>query len=401
MLRSLDSGVSGLQSQQTMLDVVSNNIANVNTAGYKANSVDFEDTLSQVLGNASGPGAGLGGTNPAQVGLGVRVAAIDTNFAEGADQSTGVGSNMMVNGAGFFIVDHGGQTAYTRAGDFTLDSAGDLVAPDGSTVQGWGATNGVVDTGAGLHGLHIPLGSMAGARPTTTVTMDGNLPADAAAGTTFTSQATTFDASGRQRDIALTYSFQGVGPTGSSSWSVTGSEDGGAASAPVTVTFDATGTLTGPAPALTIGGAAIDMTALTGYAGTNSLSVKSQNGSAAGTLSSFTISQDGTVEGSYSNGDKQAIGQIALAAFSNPSGLAKSGDSLFTATTNSGTPQVGAPGSGGGQGTITAGYVEGSNVDLAQEFTNLIVAQRAFQASANVITTSNAVLQELVNLKTN
>lgn len=397
MLRSLDSGVSGLQAQQTMLDVVSNNIANVNTTGFKASSVDFEDTLSQVLSSATGPNGSLGGTNPAQVGLGVKVASIDTSQTEGSAEVTGQGTNMMINGTGYFVVDNGGQTSYTRAGDFTLDSKGDLVAPDGSLVQGWNATGGVVNTGGALSTLNIPVGQMAPATPTTTVTMTGNLPSDATTGQVVTSQATVYDASGASHTITLTYTYQGV-ESGDPTWSVTGSEDGGSAGAPTTVQFDDTGALVGT-PALTVGGVAIDMSSLTGYAGTTSVNVQSQNGQPAGTLQSFTIGQDGVIEGTYSNGVQQAIGQVAIAQFANPSGLAQNGDSLYSATANSGLAQVGQPGSGG-LGTITAGSVEGSNVDLSQEFTNLIVAERAFQASARVITTSDDVLQSLLSLQT-
>ncbi|HEU0256434.1 MAG TPA: flagellar hook protein FlgE [Microbacteriaceae bacterium] len=404
MLRSLDSGVSGLQAQQTMLDVVANNIANVNTTGYKATSVEFEDTLSQVLHNASGPNANNGGTNPAQVGLGVEVAGIATDFTGGATQTTGQGTNMMINGNGFFIVNNGGQTAYTRAGAFTLDGAGDLVAPDGSLVQGWSANGtGQVQRGAAPGTLHIPLGSMVPATATTSITMSGNLPEDATTTptpTTLTSQAQVYDSAGKPHSITLTYTFGGVDGSNNATWNVAATDETGASLGTGTVVFGSDGSLTSGGTMSLSDGITVDMSKLTGYAGTTSVNVADQNGNAAGTLQSFTIGTDGTIEGAFSNGAKQAIGQVAIATFSNPSGLEKLGDSLFSSTANSGLAQVGAPGSGG-SGTISADAVEGSNVDLGREFTNLIVAQRAFQASARVITTSDDVLQELVNLKTN
>lgn len=392
MLRSLDSGVSGLQAQQTMLDVVSNNIANVNTTGYKANSVEFEDTLSQMLGEASAPTADSGGTDPAEVGLGVRVASIDTNFTEGAATTTGVDTNLMINGDGFFVVNVGGQTQYTRAGDFTLNGNGNLVSPDGAIVQGWSATNGVVDTGATPGDLTLPTSAISPAVATTQATVTGNLPEDAAAGTAVSSEIPVYDASGAQTELSLTFTADGTG-----GWTVAATGPAGS-----TGTDDLTfsdGAITG-GQTMTVGGITVDLSAVTGFAGTSSANLASQNGSAAGTLQSFTIGQDGTIEGSFSNGTTEAIGRVALANFSNPSGLENVGNSNYVTTANSGVAEIGTAGAGS-LGTISSGELEGSNVDLSQEFTNLIVAQRAFQASARVITTSDDVLQELISLKQN
>jgi flagellar hook protein FlgE len=392
MLRSLDSGVSGLQAQQTMLDVVSNNIANVNTTGYKANSVEFEDTLSQMLGQASAPGTNTGGTDPAEVGLGVRVASVDTNFTEGAAENTGVDTNMMINGDGFFVVNVGGQTEYTRAGDFTLDGSGNLVSPDGAIAQGWGATNGVVNTGTTPGNLALPMSAMSPAVTSTAATVTGNLPSDAAAGTAVNSEIPVYDASGNESDLSLTFTADGTG-----GWAVAATGPGGATGTD-TMTF-ANGAITG-GQTMTVGGITVDLSQVSGFAGTTSANLSGQNGSAAGTLQSFTVGQDGTIEGSFSNGTKEAIGRIALANFSNPSGLENVGNSNYVSTSNSGVAELGTAGEGS-LGTISSGELEGSNVDLSQEFTNLIVAQRAFQASARVITTSDDVLQELISLKQN
>src|SRR6185437_8280574 len=148
MLRSLFSGISGLRAHQQMMDVTGNNIANVNTAGYKSSQSIFEDTLSQMMKSAGAPQAGNGGTNPAQVGLGVRSAGISTNFSQGATQATGKTTDLMINGDGFFVVRNGAENLYTRAGSFSFDANGSLVNPDGMTVQGWNATNGVINTNA-------------------------------------------------------------------------------------------------------------------------------------------------------------------------------------------------------------------------------------------------------------
>lgn len=390
MLRSLDSGVSGLQAQQTMLDVVGNNIANVNTTGYKSSSVEFEDTLSQMLGTASAPQGNQGGTSPAEVGLGVRVAATATDFTEGAAQTTGVGTNLMINGGGFFIVNAGGQTEYTRSGAFTADGAGNLVTPDGAIVQGWGAVSGVVNSSAPVSNIKLSMSGLSAAQATSSAVMSGNLSNDAAVGTTLSSQVGVFDAAGAQRNLTVTFTRTATG------WDASASDASGA-TATGSLAFS-NGAITS-GQTLSVGGVTVDMTALTGFAGSGGVNFASQNGTGAGSLQSFTLDADGTIEGSFSNGQKQAIGRVALANFTNPGALQKAGNSNFTATPNSGLAQIGVAGSGS-LGALTSGELEGSNVDLSREFTNLIVAQRAFQASARIITTSDDVLQELISLKT-
>src|SRR6476660_6179336 len=179
MLRSLFSAISGLQAHQTKMDVVGNNIANVNTVGFKSSTTVFEDTLSQVLRNGSAPSATQAGTNPAQVGLGVRVAAITTNFSQGSAQATGRASDFMINGDGFFVTKSGNQQTYTRAGSFDFDASGRLATPDGNILQGWMATNGTVDTNGPLTDLSIPFGQTLPPVATTNSQVKGNLSADA------------------------------------------------------------------------------------------------------------------------------------------------------------------------------------------------------------------------------
>lgn len=282
MLRSLFSAISGLRANQTMLDVTGNNIANANTVGFKSSNVVFQDTLSQMLTAAGAPAGVNGGTNPIQVGLGVQVGGITTNFNQGSAQVTGRATNLMISGDGFFVVSRGGEDMYTRAGAFNFDSSGKLVTVDGDVVQGYAAA------------------------------ADG-----------------TITATGAPTNIEIP-----------------------------------------------------DMV----------------NESATNPMRSYNIGSDGIVTGIYADGTKKPLFQIAIANFANPEGLEKVGDTSFRESTNSGTVQLGAPGTGR-RGDLIGGSLEMSNVDLAQEFTNLIIAQRGFQATSRVITTSDQVLEELVNIK--
>lgn len=388
MLRSLYSGISGLRSHQTMLDVTANNIANVNTVAFKASATQFEDTLSQLTKGASSPQATVGGTNPAQIGLGVKVAGISTNFAQGSTQSTGRALDVMISGDGFFVTSSGGQTAYTRAGALDFDQQGRLVTPDGALVQGWTAVDGVIDSGGPVGNVTLPRNAVSPAIATTTAQVGGNLPADATVTppTVLTRDTTVYDASGNATQLSLTFTKTAGG------WDVSNGADT-ASLAYIDGKLDTTG-----ATSLTTAGITFDLSATTSYAGLTTASVTNQNGRDAGTLQTFTLSPDGTLVGSFSNGASQAIGQIALATFVNPSGLQKAGSSSYTSTFNSGTALLGIAGQSG-MGSLSSGALEMSNVDLSQEFTNLIVAQRGFQANARIITTSDDVLQELTNLK--
>ncbi len=389
MLRSLYSGISGLRSHQTMLDVTGNNIANVNTTAFKSSATQFQDTLSQLTQGAGGPQEQIGGTNPAQVGLGVRVAGISTNFSQGSAQSTGRATDMMISGDGFFVTKTGAQTLYTRAGSFDFDGAGRLVSPDGAIVQGYTAVNGVVSDGGPTSDVTLPLGVVAPAATTTSATGSGNHPSDAAVDTALVRDVQVYDNTGTARTVSLKYTKTNGG------WDVAGTDPNGPPGA-ASLTF--VGGKQTSAGTMTIGGITVDMSKLTGFAGLTTVAVSNQDGRAAGTLKSYTLSKDGTLVGSFSNGASQAIGRVVLATFSNPGGLEKAGSSGYKSTFNSGNATIGTPGSGS-LGSLQAGALEMSNVDLSQEFTNLIVAQRGFQANARIITTSDEVLQELTNLK--
>jgi len=391
MLRSLFAGISGLRSHQTMLDVTGNNIANVNTTGFKSSQVQFQDTLSQVLTNAGGAQDGVGGTNPAQVGLGVRIAGVTTTFTQGAAQTTGRSTDMMVQGDGFFVVRKGAETFYTRAGSFDFDATGQMVLPgDGALVQGWAAVDGVIDTDSELTDLRVPAGTTMAAVASTEATFEGNLDAAAADATAKTLTMKLYDAVGTERTLVLTFTKSATG------WGVAAT-DGTDTLGSQAVTFDADGKIASPT-SLQVGGVDVDLSTMTGFAGLDTAKATSQDGQAAGTLLSFALGADGTITGAFSNGLKEVVGRIALGAFTNPAGLEKAGGSLYRTSVNSGEPQVGTAGTGG-RGSLAGGALEMSNVDLSSEFTNLIVAQRGFQANSRIITTSDEVLNELVNLK--
>ena len=416
MLRSMFSAISGLKAHQTKLDVAGNNIANVNTVGFKSSTTVFEDTLSQVLRNGSAPNGGTAGTNPAQVGLGVKVAGITTNFSQGSTQSTSRSTDFMISGDGFFVTQAGNEQLFTRAGSFDFDGQGRLVTSDGSILQGWTATDGVVDTNGSIGDLSVPYGQVMPPQASKSGGFTGNLTSGAATGDAVESQITMFDALGNAHQITATFTKTAT----ANAWSLTLKDENGANLTPDTDTatagiqgpvldFDAaTGQLAAAdrtltfAPSAAMAGSwpgtlSLDLSTISQFGAKSSLKPTTTDGYAMGTLQSFSLSSDGTIVGVYSNSLRQDIGKLALATFSNPGGLEKSGNSSYRVGNNSGVAVIGAAGTGGA-GTLTAGALEMSNVDLASEFTDLIIAQRGFQANSRVITTSDEVLQSLVQL---
>jgi flagellar hook protein FlgE len=371
-----------------MLDVTGNNIANVNTTAFKASATQFQDTLSQMTQGAGAGSQLAGGTNAAQIGLGVRVAGISTNFSQGSAQATGKSTDMMISGDGFFAVQVGDETLYSRAGAFNFDSTGRLVTPDGGLVQGWTASGGVVPVGGPVSGIVLPQNSVAAAIATTTSTVTGNLPADAAVGDVLTRDQEIYDSVGATRTLSMSFTRTAAG------WDVVGSD--GASTGTTSLVY--TGGALTSGGSMSVGAVTVDLTSTTGYAKLVTVAGTAQNGRSSGTLQSYSMGPDGTLVGSYSNGTTEAIARIALATFTNPGGLEKAGSSDFRTSVNSGVATLGIAGTGS-LGTILSGSLEMSNVDLSQEFTNLIVAQRGFQANARIITTSDEVLQELTNLK--
>jgi flagellar hook protein FlgE len=417
MMKALFAAIAGLQNHITYMDVVGNNIANVNTQGFKASRVTFQDMLTQTISGASAPTENRGGTNPQQVGLGMKIGGVDVMHTQGSLQATGRTTDFAIQGSGFFIVRDGARSFYTRDGAFDVAVTGELVNPtNGFKVQGWQAdTNGLVDIDSPLGSIIIPLGQSIASQETTQVTLQGNLNSNAAVGDSFSTTIDVYDSLGAPHPVTLTYTATAT----TNEWDVTATSadtavgaltvDTGAGG--TTVTFDTTGRRLTP-PLGTPMSIAVDMAAASGandftmevnhdsitqFAGPGTVAPTFNNGFSAGSLVSFSVGPGGDITGIFSNGTTRPLGQIAMAQFTNPAGLQKSGSNLFEATSNSGVPSIGTPGTAG-RGSIGAGVLEGSNTDLAREFTNVVIAQRGFQASSRIISTADQMLEGLVNL---
>ena len=415
MMRALFAGVSGLRNHQTRMDVIGNNIANVNTIGFKSSRVTFKEAFAQLLEGATRPTSNLGGTNPMQVGTGMNVGSIDQLFTQGSLETTGQPLDLAVQGDAMFMLNNGQRIVYTRAGNFQLDADGRLIAPgSGFVVQGVNAdvygnfttTNAVTD-------VQIRLNDKAPAQATDLITLVGNLDANAEVGDTHNMGITVYDSSGSPHQLQLT--FTNTGP-GQWTWAAD------CATAPVTpagtgtATFNADGSLAtftypGGGGALTLtptAGAPFDIAinpgsinginGLAGFANPSNAVVNSQNGYQAGDLLNISVDNKGVITGFFSNGATRNLAQIALATFNNPGGLLRSGDSVYEESPNSGQGVIGFAG-GTSRSTLTTGALEGSNVDISEEFTAMIIAQRGFQANARVITTADEMLNELVNMR--
>jgi flagellar hook protein FlgE len=410
MLRAMYSGVSGLRAHEQMLDVIGNNIANVNTVGYKSSSTEFADVLSQTIQGAGPPQALVGGTNATQVGLGVRVAGIATDFSQGADQQTGRSTDMAVEGNGFFVAHVGGEQMYTRNGSLTFDASGQLVNSDGAVIQGWMAdASHNINSNGPTGSLVVPAGQLIPPVASTSVVIGGNLPTSpplTGGKAVLDSTINVYDAQGTATPVTFEFTFTPGAGGAAGSWAAQAKDATGAAiGSSQSLTFDGSGNLTAPTNyAITLGSQNIAINfaspgqALVNFGGVASMSAVSQDGSATGTLQSITVSKGGVVSGVFSNGSSEVLGQIALASFTNPSGLIKAGGSLYQSTSNSGQAQLGAPNTGG-RGTISSGVLEGSNVDLAQAFSDLVVAQRGFEANSKIISTSDQMLASLIAMK--
>ncbi|MGE5632247.1 MAG: flagellar hook protein FlgE [Caulobacteraceae bacterium] len=472
MMRSMFSGVSGLRAHQLKMDVIGNNIANVNTVGYKSQRATFQEVFNQTLRGAGSPQAGKGGTNPQQVGLGISLSSIDTFHIRGAVQRTDNLTDLAINGDGFFMLSNsadGLSRSYTRAGNFSLDDDGNLVAANGYKVLGY-----MVDPDTGvlksqLEGLKISKAEMVAAKATTKAGFEGNLDNqikkmtaaisfvenDAASdqddavalpdGSKFwETTSTVYDSLGGKHTLKFTF-VRGVAADGSltgatdSQWGVliydqdqkkyyrkdaTAGTMGIATSTTAQTaanagdflfhldyntdgTLNTAGTTTnGGVVKLAIPGingsqnfpVTVDFSQITQFANESNAAITSSDGYPQGSLDTFSIGPTGEISGIFTNGMSKIIGQVALAVFKNPAGLEKTAENMYQVTPNSGDPIVGLPGSSG-LGSINEGTLEMSNVDISNEFAEMISTQRGFQANSRIITTSDEMLQELVNLK--
>jgi len=425
---ALFTGVTGLKAQQRKLDVVANNIANVNTTGYRGARVLFQDLFSQTLRGGSAPLGGFGGANPQQVGLGVQLASIDVDHGQGSLVTTGVPTDLAIQGNGFFVLNNGQGNIYTRDGSFLLNANGLLIDPGtGLRVQGYLADeNGVITDTGSPEDISIPLGGIGIVQTTTAGTMIGNLnptiDSSVTLPKTVTRSVTVFDSLGTERSVTLTFVKS---QTNDNEWTVTAGINGNTNNVNIdgalggqTVTFDSTGALTTPAdgafdinvPAALLNSNntapeamnfTLDFSQVTQLANgslvESDISLQNQNGFGLGSLESVNIGTNGDINGVFSNGLTRTIARVALATFANVGGLERAGNNSFRETPASGAAQVGVP-STGGRGSAVGGVLESSNVDLGAQFSELIITQRGFQANARTITAADTLLQETVNL---
>jgi flagellar hook protein FlgE len=463
MMRSLYSGVSGLQNHQTKLDVIGNNVANVNTIGFKKNRVNFQDMLYQSSQGATRPTDDLGGINPKQVGLGMTVATIDTIHTQGSMQTTGNKSDVAIQGDGFFVMKQGDNLFYTRAGAFNIDAEGVLVNPaNGMRVQGWAAEQvdgeSVINATGDVGDLTIPMYGKEPAKATSRVEMMCNLnkntaiiPEGAAQSVinenTWVVDKTIYDSFGNTHQMRIEYTRE---PDTVNTWrgrvfinpeegnenptaltvGLNGAQGGGTeflvsfdnlgalaavtdidgnvineGELNVTVGFDVPESNLDEAGApqrqlfdIVVGTVGSFENSTTQSAQSSSNKSFRQDGYAMGYLTSFNIDANGIINGVYTNGTSKALGQLAMATFTNPGGLEKSGETNFVQSTNSGEALI-DPANIAGKGKIGAGMLEMSNVDLSAEFVDMIVAQRGFQANSKGIQTADTLLQEVLQLK--
>lgn len=433
MLQALLAGVASVKAQQTRMNVIGNNLANVNTTAYKGARVTFQDMMAQTIRGAARPTDGLGGTNPKQYGLGVLVGATDVNNEQGSLSATNRPSDLAIQGNGYFMIPSGDSVAYTRDGAFDLDANGDLVQTStGSRLLGWTADAlGTINSATPItasSSLNIPIGRLNAVQATSQASLKGNLNSSAAPTDTYSAQIRMYDSLGGSHDITVEFSGHSVdlsadltAPAGAgSSWDwkayegdpLTGtligsSSDAGNAklyfngqgNAIDTIVSGSFNKLTIPA---TNGTQAVpvnlDFSEIGQLKTDSQVSGSGQNGFPPGSLEGYSIGSDGVVTGLFTNGLTRPLGQVALSNFPNPNGLSRIGNNMWRATDNSGTAVVGTA-STGGRGAINSGFLEASNVDISNEFTDLIVTQRGFQANTKIISTVDEMLQDLINMK--
>jgi len=414
MFTSFSTALSALSATSTAIDVVGNNLANMNTDGFKASTVSFHDLVAQSLG------AGLGET---QVGFGVGAPVTLTEFTQGSIQTTNGPLDAAISGDGFFIVSApNGAVEYTRGGNFQTDQNGDLMTATGEYLQGWMAgPDGTLDTNGPVGNITVPTGTLKAPTASTQFSLNMNLDADATAGpppTTYSTSLQVYDSLGTPHTLTVTFTATATPGQWNYSVSVPDS-DLTAPFTPVTGTlqFDSSGQLTSPAagtamPTVAITGladGAADMNLtwnmfngstgeITQFAQASAVSSLSQDGSAAAQLTSVGIANGGMIVAQYSDGQQEVVGQLAMATVRNPDSLIAVGNNCYQLSALSALPAVGTPGTGG-RGQVEGGAVESSTVDMATEFTNLIVYQRAYEASAKVITTVDQLSQDTINLK--
>jgi len=406
-MSSFSIPLTGLEASSTALNTIANNLSNMNTTAFKSQDVSFSDLFYQQIGST-------GSGNPLEVGSGTQVGATSTDFTEGSIDSTGSASDVALDGNGFFVLQNGGGNLYTRDGSFTLSPTGALLSQAGLPVMGYPVVNGVVNTNAPLTAIQIPVGQVQQPAASANFSMTANLDASAAVGTTVPAQITLYDSLGVSYDATVNFTN-----TGANTWDYSISLPAGAATGGTnltgTLTFDSNGTLTSPAANVTgisftglaDGASTMNLNwslygsnnqpTLTQFAAASDVSSTNQDGYASGEYQGFTIDSNGAISAQFSNGETSQVGELALANVTNPEGLQILGGNNYETTLASGSASVGVAGSGG-LGTIQDEALEQSNVDISAQFSDLIIAQQAYEASSKAVTTFDTVSQDTINM---
>ena len=416
MMDSFSTALSGLDANSTAINIIGNNLANLNTVGYKSDDIEFYDLISQQLG---------GTTSAFSLGLGVGPAQDVKQFTQGSITQTNGPLDAAISGDGFFVVQDPstGQQLYTRAGNFTLSADGTLQTATGQMVQGWtAAAGGALNLSAPVGNIKVPVNGVVPASSTANLSLDANLNAGAAVGSTdatFSTPVQIVDSQGGTH--VLTFSFT---KTASNAWNYTVTipaadlKTGGTTTvATGSLTFDANGNLLTPASSATpvalnvtgLADGAKDMTVnwnlyngaqglLTQFAQSSGVSGASQDGMQAGQITKIAMGNDGQIIATYSNGQQSTVAQVALASIQNPSTMLSVGNNNLQVTAATATPAIGTAESGG-RGSIIGQSLESSTVDIAQQFTDLMSFQRSYEADSKVISTSDQMLQTLIAVK--
>lgn len=411
MFPTLSAALSALTADQTAISVTGNNLANLNTTGFKASTVQFSDLMSEMMGANSST----------QVGMGVGPVQTSAQYTQGTNTTTGAPLDVAIQGNGFFVVNDPStnEQLYTRDGAFQLNNLGQLETATGQLVQGWTATNGVVNANGPVSNITVPTGSVIAATPTANMSATINLNAQSAVGTTFNAPIQIYDSLGEAHTATITFTAQGAG-TWDYAVNLPNSDFTTAPGGPVAtgaLQFDGSGNLISPAstdgpvqvPITGLADGANDMNVnwnlfdpsgnqlVTQYAEASGTSNPQQDGSAAGQVTQVAIANGGMVVATYSNGAQATIGQLALASIANPQSLVSVGDNNLQVSAASAAPAIGAANSGG-LGQVMAGSLEASTVDIATEFTNLIALQQAYQANSKIVTTVDQLAQSTIAL---
>jgi len=402
---SFATALSGLESNNTALNTIANNLANMNTIGYKEQTDQFSTLFYQQLNGGVNGGV--------QVGVGTQVAMTETDFSNGSPTpTTGQPTNMALPGNGFFVIDDHGQQELTRAGDFVLSKDGALQTTTGASVMGYPAANGSISVAGGVQPIVIPLGQPLAAKQTGSMNIQANLDASAAVGTSVPAPVTLYDSLGGAHQATVTFTKTGI-----NTWDYNVALPAGEAASSTgttgTLTFDGNGNLTSPTGTVSgiafsgLSDGASNMnfswnlsgtgSAITQTASASNVASATQDGYTSGSYQGFSVDGNGIVQASFSNGQKEVVGQVAVATVANQQGLQATNNKAYLATLASGSAVIGTAGNAG-RGTIEGAALESSNVDVSTEFSALIVAQRAFEANSKSVTTFDQATQEAINM---